>query len=121
MHITNATCLIILKADPSKRLAYLCTVCPSYQTRHLTTQLTGCSNGIERNGGQLFIVVFCHHQGALKPLEETGLLEKMSTSQYILHRYQVVLPCKKPLIFVILHRYGLWHLQILVKIKMENF
>lgn len=58
-------------------LTNLCAVCPSHQTRHLATQFTGSSDGIERDGGQLVIVVLCNHQGALKPLQETCLWWKL--------------------------------------------
>lgn len=55
---------------------YLCTVCSSNQTGHISSQFLGCSDSIQRNGGQLVIVVLCHHQVALKPLEETRLWGK---------------------------------------------
>lgn len=58
-------------------LTDLCAVCPSHQTGHLATQLAGGSDGIERDGRQLLIVVLCNHQGALKPLQEASLWATM--------------------------------------------
>lgn len=63
-----------------KNFAYLCTVCSSNQTCHLSPELTGGSDGIECYRRQLLIVVLCNHQGALKPLKETSLLEKTCES-----------------------------------------
>lgn len=60
-----------------QNVPYLCTICSSNQTWHFSTQLTGSTDGIECNRGQLVIVVLCNNQGALKPLEETSLLEKL--------------------------------------------
>lgn len=66
-----------LKQIMLKSVAYLCTICSSNQTWHFSTQLTGSTDSIECNRGQLVVVVLRNNQGALEPLEETSLLERL--------------------------------------------
>lgn len=85
---TMALAFFALNPHDITNLTNLCTVCPGDQTRHLATQLAGSGDGIERDGGQLLIVVLCNHQGALKSLQEAGLRGKTSTSQTVQIRFE---------------------------------
>lgn len=62
-------------------ISYLVTAGTSYQTRNFPSQALCCSDGIECNGRERLIVVFCDDQGTLKPPEHRHLERKGDTEE----------------------------------------
>lgn len=57
-------------------ISYLVTAGASHQTRDLPSQAFCCSDGVEGDGCEGLIVMFCHHQGALRPPQHRRLQRK---------------------------------------------
>lgn len=60
-------------------ISYLVTAGTSHQTGNLPSQALCRSDGVEGDGCEGLIVVFCHHQGALGPPQHRRLQRNRDT------------------------------------------